>query len=313
MKHEKKPARAGVVRTLLFVLLFAALFRAVSAVLEEKRYRDSMAAFYAEPRNSVDVLLLGSSHLHNGVSSPRLLERCGIRSNNFAQNGQVLPQTWFALQEALRRQKPKVVVLDVYKVVQDTLINSRTAMHYTADHMRLGAPKLRMLWELLPAGERAEYLFDLIAYHTRWKELTEADFAPPDTSGLGFEPLTGHYTPWEGWAVLPEEIKAPPAEIEIEYLDRIVSLCREEGIELLLLTVPLTTPEEDELDRQAVLNGMSDYAAEHGLPYLNLMHCAEEMGFDFMTDMADMYHVNARGAEKVTDYLGEYLLSHYSL
>ncbi|MBR5381593.1 MAG: hypothetical protein IK136_03120 [Oscillospiraceae bacterium] len=312
MEKTKKTAdRTGVMRAVVFILLFFVLFHCVSVVLEEKRYRDSMAAFYAEPKNSLDVLLMGSSHLHNGVSAVQLEEEYGVRVNNFAQNGQVLSQTWYALQEALRYQEPKVVVLDVYKVVQDSLINSPVAMHYTADFMRVGLPKLRMIRDLMPRGERAEYLFDVIAYHTRWKELTDADFAPPDTSRKGTETLTGHYVPYDGWQVLPESVKAPAAEIELYYLDRIVELCRAEDIELLLVSVPFTTPEHDELNRQAVLNGMADYAGEKGLTYLNLMHHVDEMGLDFRTDMADMYHVNAQGMEKVTAYIGAYLTEHY--
>lgn len=310
-KTAKPAARTGVLRTLAFVLLFALLAHLVSVVLEEKRYRDSMAAFYAEPRDSLDVLILGSSHMHNGVSAVQLGEDYGLRANNFAQNGQVLTQTWYALQEALQYQAPQVVVLDVYKVVQDTLINSSVAMHYTADFMRLGVPKLRMIYELLPRGERAEYLFDVIAYHTRWKELTDADYAPPDVSEKGTETLTGHYVPYDGFSVLPEDVKAPAAEIELEYLDKIVTLCKQENIELLLVSVPFTTPENDDLDRQAVLNGMADYAAEHGLPYLNMMHHIDEIGLDFETDMADVYHVNAAGMAKVTRYLGAYLAEHY--
>ena len=312
MEKMKRPAaKTGVLRTIAFILLFVTLFHFVSVVLEEKRYRDSMAAFYAEPRDSIDVLLLGSSKVHNGISSPQLLEEYGIRSNNFSQNGQVLPQTWFALREALQYQKPKLVVVDIYKVVQDSLINSSVAMHYTADFMRLGAPKLQMIYELLPRGERAEYLFDIIAYHTRWKELTEADFLPPDVSGMGSEPLHSVYQPYEGWEIVPEEITAPPAQVEIEYLDRIVDLCKEEGIDLLLISVPMTTPEDDDLDRQAVLNGMAQYAAEKGLPYLNMLHLVDEIGLDFETDMADVYHVNAAGMAKVTRYLGVYLTEHY--
>jgi hypothetical protein len=36
------------------------------------------------------------------------------------------------------------------------------------------------------------------------------------------------------------------------------------------------------------------------------------MGFDFAEDMADMYHVNAQGMRKVTDYLGRRLCEDYS-
>lgn len=313
MAHRIRCAPTGAVRTALFLLLFAVLFCLAGSVLEDKIYRNEMAALYAEPRNSVDVLILGSSHPLNAVDAVQLREDYGIRANNFAQTGQVLPQTYYALCEALRFQKPKLVVLDVYKAVQDSLIDSAATMHHTADYMRPGLPKLRMIFDLLPPGERAEYLFNIIAYHTRWKQLTAEDFAPPDVSAGGTQALDGVYQPWEGWAVLDASVTAPAAAVELEYLDRIVARCEKEGIELLLLCVPFTTPEQDELNRQAVVNGMADYAAERGLPYINLMHRTEELGFDFYTDMADVYHVNRQGMKKVTAWLGAYLSAHYGL
>ena len=307
------PARTGILRAAAFALLFAVALHCVSGVLADKRFRDSMAALYAEPRNSVEVLLLGSSRMHNGVSAVQLERDFGIRANNFAQDGQVLPVTFYALKDALRRQKPKVAVLDVYKVVQDSLIDSPASLHRTTDNMLPGLPKAELVFDLLPRGERAEFLFNIITYHTRWKELTNADFAPPDVSEKGAQPLDGVYQPWEGWAVLPEEVTAPPAAVEIEYLDRIVELCRDRGVELLLIAVPFTTEQNDSLNRQAVVNGMASYAAERGLPFVNMMHHVDEFGFDFSTDMADVYHLNARGMEKVTAWLGAYLTEHYDV
>ena len=309
MAGGRAPAKTGAGRYIAFLLLFAALFRAVSGVLEDKIYRNEMAALYAAPRGTVDVLILGSSHPLNAVDAVQLRKEFGIRAVNFAQTGQVLPQTWYALQEALRFQTPKLVVLDVYKAVQDSRIDSPATMHHTADYMRAGLPRLRMIFDLLPPGERAEYLFDLIAYHTRWKQLTAADFAPPDVSAGGTQALDGVYRPWDGWQVLDESVTAPAAAVELEYLDKIVALCEKKNIPLLLLCVPFTTPEQDELNRQAVVNGMADYAAEKGVPYVNLMHRTGELGFDFSTDMADVYHVNRQGMRKVTAWLGAYLLS----
>lgn len=311
MENKKTSVWRGVLRVAAFALLFTFLLHNVSAVLADKRFRDSMAALYAEPRNSVEVLLLGSSRVHNGISAARLEEEFGIRSNNFSQDGQVLPVTWYALKEALRYQRPRVVVLDVYKVIQDSLIDSPESLHRTADNMRPGLPKAQMVFDLLPKGERAEFLFNIITYHTRWKELTAADFAPADVSAKGDEILTGTYEPYEGFSVVPEEVTAPGAECELEYLDKIVDLCQREGIELLLVSVPFTTAENDDLHRQEVLNGMAAYAEEKGLPYLNMMHMTEELGFDFSADMADMYHLNEQGMIKVTDYLGRYLRENY--
>ncbi len=313
IQTEKPAARTGFLRTLVFLILFLGLFHHTCEILEEKSCRDYMASLYREPRGTVDVLILGSSHPLNAIDPVRLGEKYGIRANNFAQNGQVLPQTYYALKDALRYQSPKLVVLDVYKAIQDSLIDTPATMHHTADNMRPGLPKAQMVFDLLPRGERAEYLFNVIAYHTRWKELTPEDFAPPDVSAKGALALSGTYSPPEGWKPLPESVTAPGAAVELAYLDRIVALCEERGIELLLVSVPFTADENDEYNRQAVLNGMAGYAAEHGLTYINMTHRAEEIGLDFSSDMADMFHVNERGMAKVTDWLGAYISEHTGL
>lgn len=309
----KFPHLRGAVRAAIFFLLFVFLFQAAAGILRGKNYASASAAFYEEPEGTIDVLLMGSSHMLNAVSPLQLWEERGIVSNNLAQNGQVLPVTCYALQEALRYQKPDLVVLDVYKVVQDTLIDSKASLHYTLDNMSFGLPKLRAVFDLLEPEDRAEYLLDIILYHTRWKELTEEDFQKPDTTEKGAQALFTTAAPYEGWSVLPESETAPPAQVEIEYLERIVELCRREGVELLLVAVPFTTPEDDDLKRQAAVNAMADIARDWDVSFVNLMHRTEEMGFDFSADMADMYHVNWRGMGKVTAWLGSYLKENYSL
>lgn len=294
-----------------FLLVFALLFSFVSGILRGKQYTTTRV-LYDEPRHSVDVLFMGSSHMLNAVAPMDLWAEHGIVSLNYAQNGQVLPVTYYALQEALRYQSPRLVVLDIYKVVQDSLIDSKASLHFTLDNMRFGLPKLRAIFDLLPAEDRAEYLVDLLAYHSRWSELTEADFRPQNTFEKGAESLFSTDNR-EGFAVLPPAETAPPVAVALEYLEKIIALCREEGIELLLIATPFTTPEEDDLNRQQVVNAMAEFAAERDLPFLNFMHELEAMDFSFATDMADMYHVNRGGMEKVTGYLGNYLAVHYDL
>lgn len=306
MKHSP-------LRVIIFLLLFLFLFNSAAGILRNKNYAAAAAAFYEEPKNTIDVFLMGSSHMLNAVSPVQLWEQYGIASNNLAQNGQVLPVSYYALQEALRWQKPRLVVLDVYKVVQDSLIDSKASLHYTLDNMRPGLPKLRAVFDLLEPEDRAEYLLDIILYHSRWKELTEEDFQKPDTTEKGAQALFTTAAPYEGWTVLPEGETAPPAQVELEYLEKIVALCRDEGVELLLVAVPFTTPADDDLNRQAAVNAMAGWAAQREVSFVNLMHRTEELGFDFSADMADTYHVNWRGMEKVTAWLGAYLTAHYDL
>lgn len=300
-------------RAAAFVLLFLLLFQRASGILRDKSYTFATAPLYERGLGDVDVLFMGSSHMLNGVSPLLLEEEQGITSLNLGQNGQVLPVTYYALQEAFRYQRPRLVVLDIYKVVQDSLIDSHVSLHFTLDNMSFGLPKLRAVFDLLPAGERAAYLFDIIAYHTRWKELGEKDFAPADTAGRGAQALYSTQAPYPGWEVIPETETAPPAQVEIEYLEKIVELCRKEKVELLFIALPFTTPEDDPLHRQAAVNSMNAYAQEWDVPFVNMMYRVGEMGLDFHTDMADVYHLNWRGMEKATLWLGEYLAAHYGL
>ena len=303
----------NILRAGAFLLLFLALFHYASGVLRDKQYAFSTAPFYQESPGKLDVLFMGSSHMLNGVSPLVLWESQGIPSANLGQNGQVLPVTYYALREAFRWQKPEVVVVDVYKVVQDSLIDSNAALHFSLDHMRPGLPKLQAVFDLLPAGERAEYLWDIILYHTRWKELEGSDFRPADTLEKGGQALFSTKAPYPGWQVVPESQTAPPAQVQIDYLEKIVELCRKEDTGLLLVALPYTTPEDDPLDRQAAVNSVAAYAQELGVPFVNMMYHVEEMGLDFTTDMADVYHLNWRGMGKATNWLGEYLAGHWGL
>jgi len=309
-RPSRKP-RHGL-RLVCFCVVFAVLFTLVSGVLRNKMYTTTRA-LYEEPKNSVDVLFLGTSHVLNGVAPLQLWQEHGIVSINYAQNGQVLPVSYYALQEALRYQKPKLVVLDVYKALQDSLIDNPASMHYTVDTMSPGLPKWKAIFDLLPRGERAEYLIDLIAYHTRWKELTAADFQWEGSVAEKGAQALFTTQPNPDLVVVPAQEKAQPAQVAIDYLEKIVELCREEGIELLLVTVPFGTPVPDEVNRQQVANAMVDYAAQMGVPYVNLMHEVDEMGLSFETDLADVFHLNWRGMEKLTAWLGNYLSEHYDL
>lgn len=302
-----------VLRTAAFLLVFAVLFQGASWVLRDKQSVFSSTPLHGESITRTDVFFMGSSHMVNGISPAIVWREEGISSVNMAYYGQVLPVTYYVVKDAFRYHKPKLLVLDVYKVVQDSLIDSAATLHYSLDNMTLGLPKLQAIFDLLPPGERGEYLFDIIRYHPRWQELTEKDFAPPDSTGKGSQLWRGTYVPYDGWEIIPQSETAPPAQVEIDYLEKIVELCRQEDVELLLVSLPFTTPQNDQLQRQAILNSMDAYAEEWGVAFVNMMYRVDEMGLDFQTDLADTYHLNPQGMEKASAWLGAYIVENYGL
>ena len=84
------------------------------------------------PLNSVDVFWLGTSHLHAGVVPQRLYDEYGITSAMVTGNAIGLDATYRELQEALLRQNPQVVVLDVYPAA------APYCYHYVPNAIALG-------------------------------------------------------------------------------------------------------------------------------------------------------------------------------
>lgn len=308
---EKKKGRATAFRwlaALSFLLVFLFLLTLVSGVLRGRETPE----FYSERRNSLDVLFLGSSHMLNAVSPMELWAEYGMASCNLSENGQLLPVTYYVLMDALSRQSPKLVVLDIYKVIQDTLYDEKSYLHTSIDCMPLWPAKLRAVYGLLPAGERTEFLFDIVLYHDRWKELGSLKTEGRDPDFKGYSPLTA-VEAHEGFQILPESETAQPPAVAVEYLEKIVELCRERDVEILFVATPFTTPVPDDMDRQQRVNAVAELAGEWGVPFVNMMHRLDEMDFDLSADLADTYHANISGMRKITGYLGGYIAERYDI
>ncbi|WP_331836315.1 SGNH/GDSL hydrolase family protein [Erysipelothrix piscisicarius] len=93
------------------------------------------------------------------------------------------------------------------------------------------------------------------------------------------------------------------------YLDQIVALCKEENIQLILVSVP--SPRNWTYEKH---NGVSAYANENNIPFLDLNLEADSIGMNWQEDTYDKGdHLNLKGAEKVTKRLIEYIAQNYNI
>ncbi len=96
----------------------------------------------------------------------------------------------------------------------------------------------------------------------------------------------------------------------MEYLDRLRTLCKEKGIQLILIKAPSLSPQWYEEENEQV----TEYAKKYGLPYINFYELLEETGIDFETDTYDGgLHMNLSGADKLSEYLGTVLKEKYGM
>ena len=328
-KQMRRCAAIGI-RFVVFVLFLSLLLYGVNRTLTPKyEYANSNVpttstyrGFYDMERNTVDVLLLGSSHMACGISPQDMYDAAGIRSYNLANSLQPAWISYFWLKEALQYQSPRVVVLDCYYLfytvgVYDT--PTRTAL----DEMREGTVKMEAAKALasMEGGEsELSYHFAAVRFHSRWSQLEEEDFTWAEEK-IG-RAMKGLYRAWDvcgvedfapiepdpsDASVIPEEFDA----LQREYLDKIVDLCEEERIELVLIKTPSAS---ETLERNAAIRA---YAEEHGLTFydFNEKVLYDEIDFNIATDMWDFKydgemnaHANPSGALKMSTFLANALI-----
>lgn len=324
-----------IIKSLIFLFILAIVVNSVNLSLRKKYwYRDltpttiSFHGFYQMEFNTVDVLFLGSSHAACGFNPQDLYDYSGIKSYNLASNGQPLWLSYYWLKEALNYQSPKVVVLDGYCFFggegQDESI-CRMAL----DDMRWGEAKKEAI-DTVCGYDKSQswlsYLLTNIRFHARWEEeIGETDFLWGDiykTSKLkGFNLFRDVYKYTTNYVeYTPLEITDSPKEpFQVEakkYLDKIVNLCKENNIKLILVKTP--APSET-LERH---NAIADYADRNQLKFydFNENQIFEEIKFDYADDMNDSSnsgpgsaHANPSGARKITRYLGDVLQREYGI
>ena len=186
----------------------------------------------------------------------------------------------------------------------------------TLDGMKFSMTKVRAIMASMTEEETfSSYLFPLLRFHSRWKELSSEDF----------EYLFHRDTVSHNGYLMQTGIKAGYSEIEpspladytlpatsMEYLEKMRALCEEKGIELVLIKAPTNNWKYywyDEWDGQ-----VREYAAQNGLSYYNFIPLCEEIGIDWSTDTYDAgVHLNVYGAEKLTSYFGAILADELGL
>lgn len=280
--------------------------------------------FYDLEKDSVDVLFFGSSHAVSSLNPQILYDTYGITSYNLGSEQQSLVVTYYWLREALKYQSPKAVVIDTYMLhkfsdsyVYNDMNCSEAAVRKAMDNMRLSPLK----WEAAktiektdPTQDSLSYILPNIRYHSRWTSLGEDDFSEAsmvDHGGIkGFTVMNGtdpelEYTPFRA-----EDAENVNADIMMEpsrtYLSKAIDLCREKGIQVILINIPCG----ESIERY---RSTKDFADSCGVPYYDFNEASlyNEIGYNASEDL--LSHPNYHGAEKVTLYLGKLLSGQYGI
>lgn len=272
-----------------------------------------MQNFYAQSEDTVDVLLMGSSHVGMNLDTGILWDKYGISSYDFWGSIQLFWTSYYWLEEALKTQNPKVVVLDVYAAAFscEYIDDARQVMNIAG--MKPSLTKLKNIMISSPKDRWLKLLIGYPIWNSRYNELTENDFSHyPWSDGLAEN--KGSYAE-EGSGEYELEDASEITEVheiyekEQVYLKKIIDLCQEKGIEIVLIKTPVS----NRVELQPYFNAVSEIAEQEGVAFYNFNLMDDETGFESCDWLWDGGHVNAVGARKISDYLGKILVEEYDV
>lgn len=310
-------------------IVFALIIMLITPVFVPK-FTDTFATtsvidgFYAMPQDNIDVLFLGSSQIMTAISPMQIYEEYGITGYNLGTEQQNLIASYYLLKEALSYQKPQIVMLDVmflFPYAQNTPLNSdEKFVRKSIDYMKWSSNKweyIKTVCSLDSTHEIRNYLVPFLRYHSRWADLTLEDFTylfqdkHNPLRGFCISKRVENDDQFTGFTLSDSTAHAELLPTMEEYLYKIIHLCQEQNISLVLIK----TPKANGSFNEACHNTIQDLADSEEISFIdfNEQNAFQAMNFDVTTDYNDGTHINYYGACKISDYIGQYLSNNYFL
>ena len=273
-------------------------------------YNDS---FHNMPEDSVDVIVLGSSHAQYSFVPSFFYEDTGLYSYVLGSAFQPLKVSYQMLREALKTQNPEMVILEVYTACLDEETVNDT--RYTiAEYQMRGEEKYNTIDFIEDEDKRKEYYNDFLNNHNNWKNVENIDellsFNTDIDSLFGYVQNNAYY-PFENYWYsfkYDEDLDISLKDDDLNALNDIYSLCDENDIQLLLYMVPMDNMTQT---AQSYLHKVWDWANEKRLNYLDFLSNDEKMDLRSVVHH-DGFHLYSNGASYVTNVLGNYIMENYT-
>lgn len=302
-----------------FIVAVSITFVCAAQILDFK-YLDStfkVDSFYELEDNTVDVLVIGSSHAYQGINTAVLWEEYGYSVFDLCGAAQQIWNTYYYLEEALKTQTPKVILFDTYYIHASVDYGETSYAIKNTYGLKWSETKKNAIdvsFDKETAGN--QYFYSILQYHTRYSDLSKTDFYPYQDNKAMYENHKGFYCYFRNEPVKERDLTGVdyynPMTEKVEYYYRkIFDLAKEKNIPI----IPMAIPFNAENYHQGFFR-LAEYIAEYdyNMPFFNfLTEYKTALGLDYTQDFADAQHLNHKGNTKLSRFLGDYLKTKYNI
>ena len=297
------------------VLLISVFF--LFSILKHKSLHgiDQIKGLYLQPKESIDVLAMGSSHVHCGVNTAELWKNYGIAAYDYSAAEQPLWMSYYYLLEQYKTQNPQVILLDVYSPARFKDDYQYEWMSENVFGMRFSLNKLKMMMVSIEKERFFDYFPALASAHYRYDKIEENDFNyffwnhQERTAFKGYTPYRDKIPQTKPViSNMNTDAGGLSAKSE-EYLIKIIEETKRHDTQLILMVVPYIITEEDRKSYRQI----QQIAEQYQVPFINFCEKSDEIGLDYTCDFNDESHLNYWGSTKFSSYLGKTISNYLTI
>ncbi len=322
LKKILKKILTTVVKVLVFIVLLAALvsfledlMQTGGSAVERKR------AIEQRPANSIDVMFIGNSHAYCTFNPAVIGDIMGKRVFNAGLPDQKIDMAYFTLREMLKNQSPETIILEAFSFGRSN--SDYAGFVANIDAMKPSLLKFQEAFEIFPDKYDAFRMsVGLFRSHNNWKK--------PSVMMDNLKYMLGSpakdYVGFDGFYPLSSKMSAETIkkykdaadidftpvvdEYSVGYFKRIVRLCKERNIRLVVAMAPFNDLYVEKVDYNGFYEKMNGLCRDEGIEYVDFNKLYKQIGLtydDFEDAFHHAQHMNKWGAEKVSKYMAEYL------
>lgn len=298
------------IKTLLFILIFYVIWQIVFSVIWTSS--NSITKFYDEPKNSLDVIYVGSSNAYAHFNTVLAYDLHGFTTGMLSSDGQPFSAVKYLLEEGRKYQNPEVYVVDINSVATDVDYSNEGDVRKVTDNMKFSKNRNNAIEGMLslinvPKEQYSSFYFSFLTYHNSWKYIGDYSFVNNSLyKGHLLSEQTIKVEAQEKFVWKDNIVELPAANVDL--LKDLINYIRKNNLEVIFVVPPRVFTDEN----MGKLNDAIRISKENNITVLN-MNVLDDFEINYSKDLYNAGHINVYGATKFTKYFADYLVNNYEL
>lgn len=292
--------------TVIFCLCFVYVYKVLSWKDTMGMVGSSVVQLDHTEDNIIDVAFVGSSHVFAGIHPRTLWNEFGLSTFDMSVSSMDMDSAYYYTKNMLKTQSPKYVFVDLYAITFEKHLSPGNLLRNMLS-MPISKNSVDLVTSYFGDDKESakDYLLRFPIMHTRYKELTFNDFKD---MGYAIYGRGERYVLGDGGIIdltfsSLEEV-AELDEKRLNWLNSFKQLSEEENFKLIFCVIPYTVSYTD----QQYINSAEQYCKENGIEFVDYNKITDSIGLDLQADSSDAQHLNDKGAEKLSRWIGTYLV-----